>query len=250
MRCEDASQPQQVTLGAHERCHGCHRVRVESKIRRIPSATNDFRYKVFTVPRLSQQSAVSGVPLDNLLPGPKPFSVYRSPLSRPSALRRDSSGHRWSHSSSPSALDSVISLGAKVDKNIFARHANEACETNVRPKCFYAARRIRWNGPFLSLPQVHSATIVTSNRCYTTNLIAARNLGNDQCGHSWAAEETMLGRKEIPRCPNQSACSLTGIFEFYGLLLCHWSGLAHSFRLGPPWSALASAGLAVDARKV
>ena len=59
-----------------------HRVRVEPKIHRMPSATNDHRYAVFTVPRMSQLEAVSDVPLAELLSGTKPFSVYLfSPVS-------------------------------------------------------------------------------------------------------------------------------------------------------------------------
>lgn len=220
------------------------------KITRIPCATNYRRYEVFTVPRLSQRLAVSGIPLDNLLSGPKPFSVYPSPLSRPSALCCDSSGHRWSRSSSPSDLDSVISLGAKQDKNIFARHANEAVETNVRLQVLPCNKADKMERP---LP-VDAASPLRDPHDIQSMLHNQPR----RCQKPWMTDvdtprprkRLCLGERKYLVVQTNQRGSLLGFFNFAGC--CHAIGQVSPipFDLVLLGSALASTGLALDARKV
>lgn len=92
MRAEAGLQPQQVTLGAHERCHGWHRVRVgqkypESHLQPMIVDTTYLQYRV----------RHNGLPylvfhwttycLDR-----NPFRYTSSPLVQSFVLRCDSSG--------------------------------------------------------------------------------------------------------------------------------------------------------------
>lgn len=251
MRCEAAFYPRRVRLGAHERCHGCHLVRVGQNYREshVRPMIVDTRYLQYRVRHSSLPYLVSHWTtycLDR-----NPFRYTSSPLSRLSALRCNSSGCWWSHSSSQSELHhypgpspqfSPISHGAEHDKNIFAKDAR-AFETNVSPRCYLAAKRIRWNGPFLLMPQVHLTTIMASNRRCTTNLAAAGNLGTANVDTNGPQERPCLGeRKYLVAQANQRG-RLTWIFEFCRLLPCHWSGLAHFVQLGRSWVGI---GLSTD----
>lgn len=250
MRREVASQPQQVTLGAHERCHGCHRVRVESKIpkshlRPIIVDTGYLQYRVchsgwpylvfhWTTYCLDRNPfRYTLLPcLDHLL-----FAATHLVIGGVVRAR-----HRtWTQSSI---------LGPNKTKISSPDMRAKQLKPTSGPKCSYATRRIRWNGPFLLMPQVHFATIMTSNRCYTTNLVAARNLGTTDVGTPRPRKRLCLGERKYLVVHTNQRGSLLGFLNFAGC--CHAIGQVSPIPfdlvlLGP---ALASTGLALDARKV